>query len=87
MKPITFVGIVLIVLGLVALGYQGVITYTTREQVVKVGPVEVTARSTGGFQRQNAAMPQRVFPPTRRKRPPAYRIRAERAAEKISALG
>ncbi len=41
MKPITVVGIVLIILGLAALAYQG-ITYTTREKVIEVGPVEVT---------------------------------------------
>ncbi len=42
MRPIIFVGIVLIVSGLLALVYQG-ITYTTREKVVQVGPVQVTA--------------------------------------------
>ena len=35
-------GIVLIVLGLAALVYQG-ITYTTRETVIDVGPIEATA--------------------------------------------
>jgi len=34
-------GIFLIVIGLVAFVYQG-ITYTTREKVAEVGPVEVT---------------------------------------------
>jgi hypothetical protein len=42
MKPIMLVGVVLIVGGLLALVYQG-ITYTTREKVVQVGPVQVTA--------------------------------------------
>jgi hypothetical protein len=42
MQPIMFVGIVLIVIGLMALPYQGV-TYTTREKVVDIGPVQVTA--------------------------------------------
>ncbi len=42
MKPIVVVGIVLIVFGLAVLAYQG-ITYTTREKVIEVGPVEVTA--------------------------------------------
>ncbi len=42
MKPIVFVGVLLIVIGLLALAYQG-ITYTTREKVVQVGPVQVTA--------------------------------------------
>lgn len=42
MKPTMAVGIVLIVLGLVALAYRG-ITYTTQEKVIAVGPVRVTA--------------------------------------------
>ena len=42
MKPIVLIGVVFIVLGLAALAYQG-ITYTTREKVVDVGPVQVTA--------------------------------------------
>jgi len=35
-------GIVLIVLGALALAYQG-IRYTTREKVVDLGPLEITA--------------------------------------------
>jgi len=42
MQPMRLAGIVLIVLGAVALAYQG-ITYTTREKVIEVGPVQVTA--------------------------------------------
>jgi hypothetical protein len=42
MKAITAIGIGLIVIGVVALIYQG-ITYTTREKVLDVGPLEVTA--------------------------------------------
>jgi hypothetical protein len=42
MKPISLVGIVLIVLGLVALVYQG-ITYTKRDTIVDIGPVHATA--------------------------------------------
>ena len=42
MKPIAVVGIVLIALGLVALVYQG-ITYTTRETVIDIGPLQATA--------------------------------------------
>jgi len=42
MRPVTLVGIVLIVLGLVALAYQG-ITYTTQEKVVDLGPLKVEA--------------------------------------------
>jgi multisubunit Na+/H+ antiporter MnhC subunit len=42
MKPIAVLGIVLVVLGLGALAYQG-ITYTTRETVVDIGPIHATA--------------------------------------------
>ena len=42
MKPIILVGVICIVLGLAVLAYQG-ITYTTREKVIDVGPVQVTA--------------------------------------------
>ena len=42
MKPIALVGMVLIVLGLVALVYQGV-TYTSRETVIDIGPIHATA--------------------------------------------
>jgi uncharacterized membrane protein len=42
MKPIIVIGICLIVLGIVALAYQG-ITYTTREKVLNLGPLEATA--------------------------------------------
>jgi hypothetical protein len=42
MKPITIAGAVLLVLGLVALAYQG-ITYTTRETVIDFGPIHATA--------------------------------------------
>jgi hypothetical protein len=43
MKPITLLGIILIVLGLGALAYQE-IHYTTRETVVDVGPIHATAQ-------------------------------------------
>jgi hypothetical protein len=42
MKPISIAGIILIVLGVAALAYQGV-TYTTRETVLDIGPVQATA--------------------------------------------
>ena len=41
MKPISLAGIVLIVLGALALAYQG-ITYTHRENVLDVGPIHAT---------------------------------------------
>lgn len=45
MKTYTLAGIFLIVIGIVALAYQG-ITYTTREKVVDFGPIQVTADKT-----------------------------------------
>jgi hypothetical protein len=42
MKPMTIAGAVLIVLGVVALIYQG-ITYTSRETVIDIGPLHATA--------------------------------------------
>jgi uncharacterized membrane protein len=41
MKPIIIVGILLIVLGVVALAYQGV-SYTTREKIIDLGPIEAS---------------------------------------------
>ncbi len=41
MKPAAILGIVLIVLGLAALAYQGV-TYTSREKVLDLGPIQAT---------------------------------------------
>jgi hypothetical protein len=35
------IGVILIVLGLVALAYQG-ISYTTREKVIDIGPIEAS---------------------------------------------
>lgn len=37
----TAIGILLIVLGLIALAYQG-ITYTTREKIIDLGPITAT---------------------------------------------
>ena len=42
MKPMAVVGIILIVLGVGALAYQG-INYTSRETVVDLGPIQATA--------------------------------------------
>jgi hypothetical protein len=42
MKPITIIGIVLLVLGALALAYQG-INYTHQEKVLDIGPIHATA--------------------------------------------
>jgi hypothetical protein len=43
MKPAVVIGIILIVLGVVALVWQG-ISYTTTERVVDLGPLKVDAK-------------------------------------------
>jgi len=45
MKTNMLLGIILIVVGIVAFAYQG-ISYTTREKVVDLGPVHMTAEKT-----------------------------------------
>lgn len=45
MKPIVIIGIILIILGIVALAYQG-ITYVTHDRVIDMGPIQVTADRT-----------------------------------------
>jgi hypothetical protein len=48
MKTNTLIAIILIAVGIVAFAYQG-ITYTSREKVVDLGPVQVTAEKTRTF--------------------------------------
>jgi uncharacterized membrane protein len=48
MKTLTLIGIILIAIGIVAFAYQG-ITYTTREKVVDIGPIHMTAEKTKTF--------------------------------------
>ena len=45
MKTYTIIGIILIVIGIFAFAYQG-ITFTTREKVVDIGPLQMTAEKT-----------------------------------------
>jgi hypothetical protein len=45
MKTYTLIGIILIAVGIAAFAYQG-ISYTTREKVVDVGPIHMTADKT-----------------------------------------
>jgi hypothetical protein len=42
MKPITILGIVLVIFGVFVLAFQG-ITYTKTEKVIDIGPIEATA--------------------------------------------
>ena len=41
MKPVALIGVVLIIVGVLALAYQG-ITYTTREKVIDLGPLKAS---------------------------------------------
>jgi hypothetical protein len=45
MSPKIVIAIILIAVGIVAFAYQG-ITYTTKEKVVDLGPIQVTADKT-----------------------------------------
>jgi hypothetical protein len=42
MKSITWLGVLLVVLGGLALAYQG-FSYTSREKVIDIGPIHATA--------------------------------------------
>jgi hypothetical protein len=42
MKPVAILGLLLIVVGIAALAYQG-FTYTSRETVLNIGPIHATA--------------------------------------------
>ena len=44
MRPMMIFGIVLIILGTIALGYHG-ITYTTHQKVLQIGPLEATKKT------------------------------------------
>ena len=48
MRPTNIMGILLIVLGVLALAYQG-ITYTTREKVIDLGPIKATKETEKTF--------------------------------------
>jgi hypothetical protein len=45
MKSNSLIGIILIAIGIIAFAYQG-ITYTTREKVIDLGPIQVSADKT-----------------------------------------
>ncbi|MGI8437458.1 MAG: DUF3185 domain-containing protein [Chthoniobacterales bacterium] len=46
MKPTGILGIVLIVIGIIALAYGGFASFTTKENVAKVGPVEINKQES-----------------------------------------
>lgn len=61
MKPIMLVGVVLIVLGALALAYQG-ITYTSREKVLDLGPSRPQSTSKRRFHSRPSSAPARSRP-------------------------
>jgi len=48
MKTNTVLAIILIIVGILVFAYQG-ISYTSREKVIDLGPVQVTAEKTRTF--------------------------------------
>jgi uncharacterized membrane protein len=48
MNSYKLIGLILIVVGIAVFVYQG-ITYTTREKVVDIGPIHMTAEKTKTF--------------------------------------
>jgi len=46
MKTTTLLAFALIALGIVTFGYYGVVTYTTQDKVIDLGPLQVTAEKT-----------------------------------------
>ncbi len=45
MRTTTIIAIILIAIGIVAFGYQG-INFTTRENIINLGPLEMTEEKT-----------------------------------------
>lgn len=45
MKKLSIIGVLLIVLGIAVFAYQGV-TYTSQDEVVATGPLQMTAENT-----------------------------------------
>jgi hypothetical protein len=48
MKTQTIAAIILIAIGIMAFAYQG-ISYTTKEKIIDIGPIEMTAENTKTF--------------------------------------
>jgi hypothetical protein len=46
MKPLALIGIILIVVGVIALAYGGYTSFTTKENVAKLGPLEINKEET-----------------------------------------
>ncbi len=48
MKPISIVGVALLILGAVALAYGG-LSYTSKDTIVDAGPIQITADKKRGI--------------------------------------
>ena len=46
MRPLMVVGLILVILGVLAFGYQGVVYFTTRDTIAQAGPFSVQADRT-----------------------------------------
>ena len=46
MKPGSLIGILLIAIGIIALAYGGYTSFTTKENVAKLGPLEINKEET-----------------------------------------
>ena len=81
MRGIVVVGIALIVLGVVALAWQG-ITYTSKEKVVDVGPLKVEAerQKTIRRRRRRGSRAGRRGRPALLTTPPSKSLRARGAS-------
>ena len=47
MKPAGILGIILIIVGVVVLAYGGYTSFTTKENVAKLGPLEISSEAVG----------------------------------------
>jgi hypothetical protein len=45
MKPMGILGVILIAIGIIALAYGGYTSFTTKENVAKLGPVEINKQN------------------------------------------
>lgn len=45
MKPVGIIGVILIAVGIIALAYGGYTSFTTKENVAKLGPLEINKES------------------------------------------
>ena len=74
------IGVVLIVVGVLALAFGGV-NYTTRERVVDLGPLKVDADKQHSVPIAPIALPGEIFPPLLTATPPTVPLPISMAPE------